>query len=159
LVSSTPDLQPAVPAVEVARLVKLLGVSSSVLRGIAAILLLLATGGFVVALFSALGQRQREVALLRTMGASSRLVVTLVALEGVALGAIGGVMGIVLSRALLWFAAVAGRDTPLATLALPGVGARELIALTLAMACATFASLPAAWRASRLHPALVLARS
>lgn len=158
LVSETPDLQPAVPALEVARLVKLLGVSSTVLRSIGVVLLLLAAAGFIVALFTALGQRRRELALLRAMGASRRLVVTLVALEGIALGAVGGLIGIGLSRALLVSAALAGRGTPLAALSLPAPGAHELAALAMAIGLAVLASIPAAWRASRFDPALELAR-
>lgn len=158
LVSETPDLQPAVPALEVARLVKLLGVSSEVLSWIGLVLLALAATGFVVALFTALGQRRRELSLLRAMGASRRLIVTLVAFEGVALGAIGGLIGLLLSRALLWLATFAGRDTPFASLSAPPPGGRELAALALAMGLALLASMPAAWRASRFDPALELAR-
>ncbi len=93
LVSATPDLQPAVPALEVARLVKLLGVSSSILRWLGIVLLALASAGFVVALFTALSHRRRELALLRAVGASRRLLVTLIALEGVVLGALGRIAG------------------------------------------------------------------
>jgi len=155
-VRAMPDLQPAVPAVEVARLVVMLGVGARALEWIGIVLLLLSAGGFLVALISAVSERRQELALLRAMGAHPGLLLRLVTLEGVVLGLAGGVLGVVLSRILLWGIATAGRESGM-RLAPPPLGTLELLAVGLAMALGLLAALPPALRARFMDPGRELA--
>ncbi|MDB5429602.1 MAG: ABC-type transport system permease component [Caulobacter sp.] len=153
LVRATPDLQAAVPAIEVARLTQLLGAGSQVLRGFGIGLLALSALGFFVALFAAVNQRQRELALLRTLGARPRLLLGLVAGEGLFLGLLGGVLGIALGRAAAVFAAHVTSGSGGPPLTPPPIGALELYALAAALAVALIASLLPGLVAYRLDPA------
>ncbi|MGC1301640.1 MAG: ABC transporter permease, partial [Caulobacteraceae bacterium] len=92
-VSAQPNLQAASPALETAHLSSLLGTGAEVLRSFGVGLLALSALGFFTALFSAVSQRRGELALLRALGARPSLLFLLVALEGLALGLIGGVLG------------------------------------------------------------------
>ena len=89
----------------------LLGIGLERWTRIGIVLLLLSAGGFLVALVSAVSERRQELALLRALGAHPGLLLRLVTLEGLILGFAGGVLGVALSRALLFAVAVAGRQS------------------------------------------------
>lgn len=59
----------------------------------------------LVSIYNAIAARQREIAILRALGATRRKVVLLICLEAGAIGLIGGVLGVVLGHAV---AAVGG---------------------------------------------------
>ena len=155
-VSAMPDLQPAIPAIEVARLVMLLGIGARTLDWIGIVLLLLSAGGFLVALVSAVSERRQELALLRALGAHPGLLLRLVTLEGLILGFAGGVLGVALSRALLFAVAVAGRQSGV-RLVTPPLGMLEVAALGFAMTLGLLAAVPPALRAWRVDPGRELA--
>lgn len=97
--------------------------------------------------------------MLRVVGASRGLLFSLVALEGAALGAAAGVLGVALGRGVLLLVSYWGRDTSqLSSLSLPPLGATEAVAVLVAWVIALLASVPAAWLASRLNPAQELAK-
>lgn len=140
LVNALPDMQAAVPAVEAARLRTILGAGADLMTWLAAALLLVSAAGFILSLFAAIQQRRRELALLRTIGASPSRLFGVVMLEGGALGALGGCFGLVLGRFLagLGAGAAAGQGGPTLALAAPGlfdalvVGAAILLSLVAA---------------------------
>jgi putative ABC transport system permease protein len=158
LVSAVPDLQPAIPAIESARLFSLLGVGAEVLQGVGAAILGLAAIGFFIALFGAVSQRRRDLALLRALGARPSLLLMIVALESALLGLAGGVIGVAAGRAL---AVYAGRVSMGAasgpTLIPPPVGTIDLMAIGAALALALIASIGPAVIAARTDPAHELA--
>lgn len=158
LVAAVPDLQPAIPAIESARLFSLLGVGAEVLQGVGAAILGLAAIGFFIALFGAVSQRRRDLALLRALGARPSLLLMIVALESALLGVAGGLIGVAAGRAL---AAYAGRVSMGAasgpTLIPPPVGAIDLAAIGAALALALIASIGPAVIAARTDPARELA--
>jgi putative ABC transport system permease protein len=156
MVAAMPDVQAASPAVEIGRLTRLLGTGSDVLRGFGALLLGLSALGFFVALFAAVNQRQRDLALLRALGARPSLLLGVVAGEGLLLGLLGGVLGVALGRLAAMVAAGAAADAGGLALTLPPVGVFEGAALSLALALALLASLPPAAVAYRIDPARAL---
>lgn len=158
LVSASPNLQPAIPAIESARLFNLLGVGADVLQGVGLSILGLAGIGFFVALFGAVSQRRRDLALIRALGARPSMLLMIVALEAALLGLVGGLVGVIGGRAL---AAYAGRVSMAAasgpTLVPPSVGMIDLVAVGAALALSLAASIGPAIIASRTDPAHELA--
>lgn len=99
------NLLAAVPAVEMARLLSLVGVGLDAVRGFAVLLMITAGLGVFVALSSAMAQRRYDVAMLRAMGASRATVLSQVLIEGMALAGIGAVVGIALGHGVVELAA------------------------------------------------------
>ncbi|MEM8917240.1 MAG: FtsX-like permease family protein [Pseudomonadota bacterium] len=101
MINRQTEMQAAVPAVETARLLSLLGVSLEGARIFA--WLLAAVGGLAifVALFSMARSREGDLALLRVMGATRRQLFGTILLEGLVTAAAGAVLGWVLAHGLL----------------------------------------------------------
>jgi putative ABC transport system permease protein len=155
-ITAMPNLQAASPAVETAHLTTLLGTGAEVLRAFAVGLLALSAVGFFVALYAAVSQRRRELALLRTLGARPSLLFTLVALEGLALGLTGGVAGIALGRAASAFAAHAASRGGGPSLPLPPIGGPDLAVLSGALLLSLLAALAPGLVAYHTQPAAAL---
>jgi putative ABC transport system permease protein len=94
-------LQAASPAFESARLFRLVGVGVEGLRAFGALLLALAALSVFVALFQALSDRRRELALMRLLGASPARLFALLLAEGLLLTAIGVLLGLALGHGAL----------------------------------------------------------
>ncbi|HVY33484.1 MAG TPA: ABC transporter permease [Caulobacteraceae bacterium] len=156
MVKAMPDIQAAVPAMETARLVTLLGTGADVLRGFGLGLLGLSALGFFVALFAAVNQRHRELALLRALGARPGRLFALVAGEGLLLGLIGGLAGVALGRGAAMIAAAASSDTGGPALAVPAFGAAELTIVAAAVLLGFLASILPGLMAYRVNPAQTL---
>jgi putative ABC transport system permease protein len=103
------DMQAAVPAVETARLLSLVGVGVDAFRALAVLLMLTAGLSIFVALYTALRQRRADMAMLRVIGAGRGAVFGQMLLEGFILAAAGALLGLVLGHLVL-AAAVAGFD-------------------------------------------------
>jgi putative ABC transport system permease protein len=115
-VQAQPGLQAAVPALEAARLFRLLGTGLDVLRGLAAVLLLVAGLSVWVALVHAVREREPDLAMLRLLGAPPRRVATVLVLEALWLALLGVLAGLVLGHgmtALLGWALQAERSLSL----------------------------------------------
>ena len=95
------ELQAAAPAVEMTRLLSLLGVGIDAVRAFA--ILLMATSGLsiFVALYSALRQREGDMAMLRVMGARPGAIFGHIVLEGVLLAAAGALLGVAVGHAVV----------------------------------------------------------
>ena len=153
-VRATPDLQAAAPPVEMARLLSLLGPGLKLLRALGGVLLVLAAAGFLVGLIGAVGQRRRDIALLRALGMSSPRVFRLLTTEALLLGLAGGVLGVAGARLLVSIGA--GLTAPSlggAGLVQPPMGAAELLTVVAALGLALTAAAGPAWIASRSDPA------
>ena len=100
-------LQAAAPAVETARLLSLVGVGLDAARGFA--VLLIATSGLsiFVALYTALRQREGDMAMLRVMGARPAAIFGQVVLEGLLLAAAGALLGLAVGHGIVAIAAQA----------------------------------------------------
>jgi putative ABC transport system permease protein len=106
-VNSSTDMQAAAPAVEITRLLHMLGLGTDVLRAFAAVLLLTAGLSVFIALWSAVRERRADLALLRMLGAPPRRVAALLLCEALWLGLLAGALGLLLGQgctaALGWF--------------------------------------------------------
>jgi putative ABC transport system permease protein len=105
-VNTTTEMQAAAPALEISRLLNMLGLGTDVLRAFAAVLLLTAGLSVFIALWSAVRERRADLALLRMLGASPTKVAALLLSEALWLGLIASILGVLLGQgfaaALAW---------------------------------------------------------
>jgi putative ABC transport system permease protein len=99
-VNAQPGLQAAAPALETARLLRMVGAGTDVLRGFALVLLLAAAASVFVALLHAVRARQGDLAMLRMLGAPPWRVALLVSLEALCLAAMATLLGLALGHGL-----------------------------------------------------------
>lgn len=99
-VNNETEMQAAAPAVEITRLLRMLGVGSEVLRGVGAVLLLTAALSVFIALWSAVRERRADLAMLRMLGASPAKVSALLLAEGLWLAVLASILGLLAGHAL-----------------------------------------------------------
>lgn len=93
-VNSSTGMQAAAPAVEVSRLMRLLGVGAEVLRGLGAVLLLTAALSVFIALWNAVRERRADLAMLRMLGATPTRVALLLLCEALWLAVLASLLGL-----------------------------------------------------------------
>jgi putative ABC transport system permease protein len=157
-IDSATSMQAASPAYESARLFTVFGVGTDVIRGFAVFLIVAAAAGMFIALYQAMDERQYDLAIMRTLGASRGRVCAMLLLESLLLAAAGAIVGVALGHALLaligaWLPAAASLAGGAWRL-LPG----EIGVIALALAGGILAALLPAWRAYRLDVAATLAK-
>jgi putative ABC transport system permease protein len=99
------NLQAAVPAVEVSRLLALVGVGLDAVRAFAVLLMLTAGLSIFVALLTALKEREGDMAMLRVIGASRAAIIGQVTSEGLILASAGATLGLLLGHGVIGMAA------------------------------------------------------
>lgn len=95
-------LTAVLPAVALTELWHSIGFAEDGARIISGAVLLVGLLGMLVALYSTLQERRREMAILRSLGAGPRRVAALLVLESGVLAALGAVTGLVATYLLLW---------------------------------------------------------
>jgi putative ABC transport system permease protein len=98
------------PGVTLQQLWGLVGMAESALLLVSALVVLVGLAGMVTALMTTLGERRREMAILRALGAHPRLVFGLLTLEAGLLTLIGAIVGLVLMYVALAAARPAALD-------------------------------------------------
>ena len=93
-------MQAAAPAIEVTRLLRLLGVGADVLRAFGGVLLAVAALSVFIALWNAVRERRADLAMLRMLGAPPRRVAGLLWCEALWLALLATGLGLVLGHAL-----------------------------------------------------------
>jgi putative ABC transport system permease protein len=93
-------MQAAAPAVEISRVLNMLGVGTEVLRAFAGILLLTAGLSVFIALWNAVRERRADLALLRMLGAPPRKIASLLMGEALWLGLVSAIIGVAGGQAL-----------------------------------------------------------
>ena len=99
-VNSQTGLQAAAPAIEVTRLLRLLGVGSEVLTGVGAVLLLTGALSVFIALWNAVRERRQDLAMLRMLGAPPRRVAWLMVCEALWLAVLASLLGLAAGHGL-----------------------------------------------------------
>lgn len=99
-INNQTDMQAASPAIEVTRLLRMLGVGGEVLRGIGAVLLLTAALSVFIALWTAVRERRADLAMLRMLGASPAKVAGLLLAEAFWLAALASLLGLLAGHGL-----------------------------------------------------------
>jgi lipoprotein-releasing system permease protein len=126
-------------------------VSTSVIRGVVMIVVVL---GIASVLVVSVVQKQREIGILRAMGATRGQVLRVFLLQGAIVGALGSALGVLLAVGLIWVFThfVRGSDgLPLFNITLQAGLALRIAGL--ATVCGLLAAVAPARRASRLDPA------
>lgn len=126
-------------------------VSTTVIRVVVAVVVVL---GIASVLVVSVVQKQREIGILRAMGATRGQILRVFLLEGALVGALGSVLGVLLAMALIWLFTRMARGAdgqPLFALVLPPETALQTALL--ALACGVLAALVPARRAARMDPA------
>lgn len=95
-VNSFPDepLLAILPGATLQQLWSLIGIAERALLAVSAVVVLVGLSGLVAVVVSSLGERRRELAILRAMGASPRQIFVLLALESLVISLIGCVVGL-----------------------------------------------------------------
>ena len=155
-INSETVLQAAAPAYESARLFSVFGVGTGVVRGFALLLIGASALGLFVALTQALDERRRDLAIMRTLGASRARIVGVLLLESVGLTALALAIGLAAAHAV---AASIGALIPEAAPLAAGAArwrADEGWVVILALGAGIMAAALPAWRAYRLDVAAIL---
>jgi putative ABC transport system permease protein len=155
-VNSSTRMQAAAPALEITRLLRMVGVGADVLRGFAAVLLLTAGLSVFIALWSAVRERRTDLALLRMLGTPPRRVAALLLCEALWLAGLASVLGLLgghLLTGLLGYLLAADQSLPLG-----GAFwlAQELWVPVLALMVAVLAALLPTLEAYRIEAATLL---
>jgi putative ABC transport system permease protein len=100
LINAETALQAASPALETARLLRMVGVGTEVLRGFGVVLLAVAGLSVFIGLYHAVRERANDLAMLRMLGARPQRVATVVLAEALWLAAGGLIAGLLLGHGL-----------------------------------------------------------
>jgi putative ABC transport system permease protein len=153
------NLQAAVPAVEISRLLALVGLGLDAVRALALLLMLTAGLSIFVALYTALRQREADMAMLRVIGASRGSIFGQMLFEGVALAAAGAALGVLLGHGVIALAARTVRQLGELGLDAWRFELAEVWIVLGALAIGAGAALLPAWRVFRADIADTLASS
>lgn len=100
-INSTTSMQAAAPALEITRLLGMVGVGTQVLRAMAAALLAVAGLSVFIALWAAVRERRADLAMLRMLGAPPGRVASLLLCEALWLAALACVLGVLAAHGLV----------------------------------------------------------
>ncbi len=101
MVNSQSSMQAASPAFETARLFSLIGVGVEVVEGFAYLIIFMAGLSVFIALYNSLKERQYDLAIMRSLGASRLKLFVHIILEGIIITLLGGVLGFVLGHGVI----------------------------------------------------------
>lgn len=143
-------LSAVIPAVALDQLWEMTATTEKLLRSIAAIVLAVALAGMVAAILAGLGERRRELAILRAVGARPRHIVVLLLFEGGGLALAGAVAGLAVLQAASalaapWLSLHWGIDANFMR-----AGSGEAVLLAMIVGAGLLASLLPGWRAYHL---------
>ena len=149
-INTATNMQAASPALEVSRLLGLIGIGADVLRAFAGVLLLTAGVSVFIALWSAVRERRADLALLRMLGAAPRQLAALLWCEALWLALLATLLGLALGQGVAALLAVAldvDKSISLAALNWPV----DLLAVpALALGVAVASALLPTWEAYRV---------
>ena len=149
-VNSATEMQAAAPALEITRLLSLIGVGTEVLKALAGVLLLTAGLSVFIALWSAVRERRADLALLRMLGAPPRKIAGLLLCEALWLALLACALGLLAGQgvmaAVAW-ALQAEKSVAIGAFVWP---AELLVVPVLALGVALAASALPAWEAYRV---------
>ncbi|MCE4555832.1 ABC transporter permease [Roseateles cellulosilyticus] len=155
-VNAQEGLQAAAPALETARLMRLVGAGTEVLRGFGLVLLAAAGLSVWVALLHAVRARQGDLAMLRMLGAPPGRVAALIALEALVLAALATVLGLAAGHGLVAVLERLLAERQSLRLGTLGWSEAEWLVPAMAGSLAVLAAAWPAWRAYRLDVTTLL---
>ncbi len=155
-VNAQDGLQSAAPALETARLMRLVGAGTEVLRGFGIVLLAAAGLSVWVALLHAVRARQGDLAMLRMLGAPARRVAALIALEALLLAGLAAALGLATGHGLVALLERLLAERQSLRLGSLGWSEAEWLVPLMAAGLALIAAAWPAWRAYRLDVTTLL---
>jgi len=155
-VNAQEGLQAAAPALETARLMRLVGAGTEVLRGFGIVLLAAAGLSVWVALLHAVRARQGDLAMLRMLGAPARRVAALIALEALLLAGLAALLGLAAGHGFVALLERLLAERQSLRLGALGLSTAEWLVPLLAAGLALLAAAWPAWRAYRLDVTTLL---
>lgn len=93
-----PALTVAAPSAQIAQLFAIVSGVENILIGLAVVVLITSGITIMIALYSSMEQRRRQVAILRVLGCSKPRIVRLVVTEAVCIGLLGAIVGVALGQ-------------------------------------------------------------
>ena len=99
-VNTTTVMQAAAPAVEVSRLLRMLGVGREALQGLGIVLLVTAALSVFIALWNSVRERRGDLAMLRMLGATPARVAALLICEALWLALLASLLGLATGHAV-----------------------------------------------------------
>ncbi len=102
-INANTNMQAALPAIEINRLFSLMGVGINTLKWIAFLIVLVSGISVFVSLYNSLKERKYEMALMLSMGATRFKLYIMLLLEGLLIGILGYLAGILLSKLALFY--------------------------------------------------------
>lgn len=157
MVNENTNMQAAVPAYEISRLFSLMGVGIDTLSTIALVIMAVSGLSVFISLYNALKDRQYEMALMRTYGATRWQLVWLVLQEGLVLTLTGFLLGMLFSRLGLWLVSRLMETTYHYSFSGWGLVMEEWWLLATALVIGLLASLLPAFRVFRINISKTLA--
>ena len=126
-----------------------IGIVERALLAVSAVVVAVGLAGLVAVVTASLGERRRELAILRAMGASPRQVFVLLASESVVISALGCALGLLLVHSVAWFVGPWLEAHHGLMFSARWLSATEWTLLGSVMGAAILASLVPGWRAYR----------
>ena len=145
----TEPVTAVIPGLALAELWRTLGYAEQGLRVVSVFVVIVGLIGMLLALYSSLEARRREMSILRAIGAGPRKIVALLVLESGLLSALGAALGIVLVYALLLVAQAPVERAFGLFLPIRPLGAVELAYVALVVLAGLLLGVIPAWRAYR----------
>ena len=158
LINKTAMMQGASPALEMARLVKILGIGTEVIRFFAIALVAIAAIGFFMTLFNAVKDRSYDIALLRILGATRGKIFAFILSEGLILGIAGTILGLIIGHILAIIVGYWISSSNNITLEGAGFTLAELFLVITVIVMSILASIIPAFMAYRVNVASVISK-
>jgi len=149
-VNATTEMQAAAPALEITRLLSMLGVGTDVLKALGGVLLLTAGLSVFIALWSAVRERRADLALLRMLGAPPRKIAGLLLCEALWLALLACALGLLAGQCVMAVAAWALQAEKSVVIGAFVWPVELMIVPLLALGVALLASALPAWEAYRV---------
>lgn len=157
MVNQNTNMQAALPAIEVNRLFSLMGTGVKTLRVLAILIVVISAVSVFISLYQSLKERKFELALMRTMGASSGQLLWIVLLEGIIIALLGYLLGFILGKGALMAISGLAQDAYQYSLQFTWINTREALLFPITLGIGFVAALIPAFQAYRLNISKVLA--
>lgn len=156
MVNQNTNMQAALPAIEVNRLFSLMGTGVKTLRVLAILIVIISAISVFISLYQSLKERKFELALMRTMGASSSQLLLIVLIEGMVISLLGYLIGLGLGKLALFTISDLARDAYQYSLQMTWFTPNEALLLPATLLIGILAALLPAVQAYRLNISKVL---
>jgi putative ABC transport system permease protein len=158
-INSKSALQAASPSFEISRLFELLGVGVKLVQGLAIVIIAIAGLGIFIALYNSLKERKYDLAVMRTLGATSGQLFVHILLEGVILTFLGAIVGIAIGHLFLSVLVMQNEQGAIGGLTAAVFLKEEVLIIVYAIIVGVVASLIPAWNAYQTDIAKQLSKA